>query len=101
MKFTSTEKYAIVYILNQLMKADGIIDPNEQVYLENIYEELNITIIDLSYVLDYNFDISKQIIAAMPDDKKTKALTYFNTMAQCDGFIDDRETSMINQFISK
>lgn len=99
MDFTQNEKYAILFILSEIMKADGCIDSKEQQFLEQMYEEFNITVLELSYILDLDFVISENIISSMTPEKKAKALTYFELMAQCDGFVDPREQELMKHFI--
>lgn len=45
--FTQIEKYAIIKILLCIMKADGIIDPKEEDFMNHIYSCFAITISEL------------------------------------------------------
>ena len=42
--FTKIEKYAIINILSCIMKADGVIDPKEEDFMNHIYSSFAITI---------------------------------------------------------
>ena len=45
--FTTIEKYAIVKVLSHIMKADGIIHPKEEEYMNQTYSDFSITIHDI------------------------------------------------------
>ena len=48
--FTKIEKYAIVIVLLCIMKADGIIHPKEEEFMNEIYSNFDITISDLENI---------------------------------------------------
>ncbi|MBE6287509.1 MAG: TerB family tellurite resistance protein [Mediterranea massiliensis] len=52
--FTTIEKYAIIKVLSHVMKADGIIHPKEEEYMNHIYNEFSITINDLEDISNIN-----------------------------------------------
>lgn len=39
--FTKFEKYAIINILSRIMKADGVIDPKEEDFMNHIYSSFH------------------------------------------------------------
>lgn len=45
--FTTIEKYAIIKVLSHIMKADGIIHPKEEIYMDKTYSDFSITINDI------------------------------------------------------
>lgn len=53
--FTKFEKYAIINILSRIMKADGVIDPKEEDFMNHIYSSFAITISELENIssIDY------------------------------------------------
>ena len=83
-QFTIIEKFAIVTILSQIMKADGIIHPKEEEYMDKVFAELGIKISDME-------DITNM------DDKKQYAHSLFVSMAEADGYIHPKETEVIDQ----
>lgn len=95
--FTNIEKYAIVSLLSQIMKADGIIHPKEEEYMNRIYSELGITINNIEDISNIDDIQAKQIISGMSDERKAQARTLFVGMAEADGIIHPKETEIINQ----
>lgn len=96
--FTTIEKYAIVKVLSHIMKADGIIHPKEEEYMDQTYNDLSITIQDLDDISNIDDIQTKLIICGMSDDNKTIAKTLFFGMAEADGIVHPKETEIINQF---
>jgi hypothetical protein len=47
---TTIEKYAITKVLSYIMKADGIIHPKEEKYMDKIYSDLSITSMQFSII---------------------------------------------------
>ena len=58
---TKNEKYAIVNILSQIMKADGIIHPKEEEFMDKVYSDLGITDLDLSGYDHFHYEYHKGI----------------------------------------
>jgi uncharacterized tellurite resistance protein B-like protein len=96
-QFTTTEKYAIVTILSQIMNADGIIHPKEEEYMDKVYAELGIMIRDMEDITNIDAIQAKSVINAMPDEKKQFAQSLFVSMAKVDGYIHPLETEIINK----
>lgn len=98
---TTYEKYAIVNILSQIMKADGIINPKEEEYMDNVYGELDITINDLEDVANIDDIQAKIIIDEMSEENRAYARSLFIGMAESDGFAHPKETAIIHQIFNK
>lgn len=97
-QLTIIEKFAIVTILSQIMKADGIIHPKEEVYMDKVYAELGITISDMEDMANMDDIQAKSVILAMPDEKKQYTQSLFVSMAEADGYIHPKETEIMDQF---
>ena len=95
---TTIEKYAIIKVLSHIMKADGIIHPKEEEYMNQTYKDFSVTINDIEDISNIDDIQTKLIISGMSDDKKSKAHTLFVGMAVADGFVHPKETEIINQF---
>ena len=93
---TTGEKYAIVNILSKIMKADGIIHPKEEEFMDKAYHELDIRIHDLADVANIDDIQAMLIIDRMTDESREYARTLFIGMAESDGFIHPRESDIIN-----
>lgn len=96
-QFTIIEKFAIVTILSQIMKADGIIHPEEEKYMDKVYAELGITISDMEDVANMDDIQAKYIINAMKDEKKKYAHSLFVSMAEADEYIHPLEIEIIDK----
>ncbi len=96
-QITSSEKYAIVNILSQIMKADGIIHPKEEEYMDKIYGELGITINDLEDAANVDDLQAKFIIDEMNAENREYARSLFIGMAKCDGYVHPNELAIINE----
>ena len=93
--FTTIEKYAIVKVLSHIMKADGIIHPKEEEYMNQTYSDFSITIHDIENIDDIQ---TKLIICGMSGENKTFTKALFVGMAEADGMIHPKEMEIINQF---
>lgn len=96
-QFTIIEKFAIVTILSQIMKADGTIHPKEEEYMDKVFAELGITISDMEDMTNMDDIQAKYVINEMLDDKKQYAQSLFVSMAEADGYIHPKETEIMNQ----
>ena len=96
-QLTIIEKFAIVTVLSQIMKADGIIHPKEEEYMDKVFAELGIKISDMEDMTNMDDIQAKHVINEMPDDKKQYAHSLFVSMAEADGYIHPKETEVIDQ----
>ncbi len=97
---TKNEKYAIVNILSQIMKADGIIHPKEEEFMDKVYSDLGITITDLEDVANIDDIQAKIIINAMQEESKNYARSLFIGMAESDGYVHPQEKRLIEQIFN-
>lgn len=96
-QFTIIEKFAIVTILSQIMKADGIIHPKEEEYMDKVFAELGIIISDMEDMANMDYIQARSVINEMLDDKKQYAQSLFVSMAEADGYIHPKETEIMDQ----
>ncbi len=97
--FTQIEKYAIIKILLCIMKADGIIDPKEEDFMNHIYSCFAITISELEDISNIDDIQASHIIRKMTDEKKAQVMPIFIGMAKADGFIHPKEKEIINRIL--
>lgn len=95
--FTTIEKYAIIKVLSHIMKADGVIHPKEEEYMDHTYRVFSITINDLEDISNIDDIQTRAIINEMSDDNKNRAMTLFVGMAEADGFLHPKEKEIINR----
>lgn len=96
--FTTIEKYAIIKVLSHIMKADGIIHPKEEIYMDKTYSDFSITINDIEDISNIDDIQTKLIISGMTDENKILSKVLFVGMVEADGIIHPKETETINQF---
>ena len=99
--FTKIEKYAIINNLLCIMKADGIIHPKEEEFMNQIYSNFAITISELENITSIDDIQANHIVRNMPNKKKEQAMALFAEMAKADGFIHPKEIEIINQFLQE
>ena len=95
-QLTTNEKFAIIAILSEIMKADGIIHPKEEEYINGIYRLLEVTINDLEDIENMDSIQAKTIIERMTEEKKNYSRSLFLEMAKCDGYVHPKELRIIN-----
>jgi uncharacterized tellurite resistance protein B-like protein len=83
------------------MKADGIIHPKEEEYMDKAYAELGITISDMEDMANIDDDQAKQIILSLSEEQKQYAQSLFVSMAKSDGYVHPKESAIIEQFFSR
>lgn len=99
MNFTQNEKYALITVLNTIMKADGVIEHKEQKFMDHIYRKLGVTIDDLQTISQMEVDDCKPIFDAMPADKKELVSKCLLEMVGIDGHVDLRELRVLHNLI--
>ena len=95
-EFTEYEQRIIVAILIAIMEADGIIDPSETVFLDNIIKEFRMTQKELDQISEFDFNLVIQDYRNLDREKKEAALKLFIGMSKCDGFAHPKELEIIN-----
>ena len=71
--FTKIEKYAIIKILLCIMKADGIVHPKEEEFMNKIYSNFAITIKELENISNIDGIEANHIVRGMTNEKKAKS----------------------------
>lgn len=95
--FTKIEKYAIINILSHIMKADGVIHPKEEEYMDHIYKKFSISISDLDEIINLDDLQTKHIVCEMTGEKREQAMSMFVEMAKADGFVHPKETEILSR----
>ncbi len=95
-QLTTNEKHAIIAILSEIMKADGIIHPKEEEYLDGIYKAFGITIYDLEDIANIDNIHAKYCIEGMSRENKEYVRALFVDMAECDGNVHPKEMKIIS-----
>ena len=98
-QLATIEKFAIIAILTEIMKADGVIHPKEEEYMNDIYKAFGVTINDLEDIRNLDGIQAKAILDEMMNDKRSYVRSLFLEMAKCDGYIHPKEKQLINSFL--
>lgn len=98
-QLTTNEKHAIIAILSDIMKADGIIHPKEEEYLDGIYKAFGVTINDLEDIANIDDIHAKRCIEGMSRENKEYVRTLFIDMAECDGYVHPKEMKIISSIL--
>ncbi len=97
MEFTVNEKYAIVAILELIMRADAVVHPKEVAFMDQVMQQLDISIHDLDHMEMTDFHSIRETLHAMASPQQETAKEWFLKMAEADGSIDPREQDVINR----
>lgn len=82
------------------MKADGIIHPKEEEYMNQIYSRFSVKISDLDEISNFDDLLAKNVVNEMTVEKKMKAKNIFLGMAKADDYIHPKEIETINNIFS-
>lgn len=94
---TIKAKRVIFQILILIMKADLVTKDEEVEFLDRVFIEFELSIDEFDHMENIDADSLIKEFALLPCDTKTYARNLFLKMAQCDGFVDPRELSIINR----
>ena len=93
--YTKKQKYAIAYILMQIIEADTIIHDKEIEYMNSILKQLAFTTQDIEYLENLELSYCMDIVKDMQQEQKNEVIEMFRTMISIDGRIDPREVAVI------
>lgn len=100
MKYNFKEKQAIISVVMAMAQADGVIDPNELAYFEQLQELLRITEAELRNVtatVDNDFSLLGLIVLSQMDDhKKADVKKMLLQMMTSDSDLDEKELTLFN-----
>lgn len=94
--YTLEQKYAIAYILIQIIEADTIIHDKEVEYMNSVMKELTLTTQDIEYIEELELSYCMDIVKNMQQEQKAEAIEMFRAMISIDGRIDPREVAVID-----
>ncbi|MCM1036132.1 MAG: hypothetical protein NC406_02235 [Bacteroides sp.] len=96
MKYNTREKITIIAILIAIIEADGIIDPRETDFLNDVIIDFDLSESELEQTMEMDFNLVINEFKQFNNDKKRKAMELFIGMAECDGYADSREIMIID-----
>ena len=96
---TISEKRIIFRIMNLIMKADCVIHPAEVVFLDKVFNEFELDYDEFDHMEDLELDELIKEFSTLLNEKKEYARSLFIEMSECDGYVDTRESDLINKVI--
>lgn len=94
-KLSRPHQYAIICILIKIMEADGVIDPNEVKFIDEVLRDFNISENEMENIDSYDVRQSILILEGLDQNTKLAIKQMFVDMAKCDGYADPRELEII------
>lgn len=94
-QLTKSQQYGVISIFIKIMEADGIIDPHEINFINEVLKVFHISEQEMELI--DSFDIPKSVSELKVLDANTKEtiVRLFVGMAECDGYADPRELDII------
>lgn len=100
MNYNFKEKQAIISVVMAMAKADGMVDPNELAYFEQLQELLRISNTELRSItatVDNEFSLLGLIVLSkMDDQKKADVKQMLLQMMTSDSDINEKELTLFN-----
>ena len=78
-----------------IMKADMILKPEESDFLDQVFENFELSIEEFDHMDDIDLDYLVKEFSKFEEEKKNYARQLCVQMAKCDGFVDPRELKII------
>lgn len=95
-EYTQKQKYAIAYILMQIIEVDAIVHPKEIEFFNSIMKEFAISTEESELIESLEYYTAIQIIKDIESKQKNNTLEIFRTMISIDGNIDPREAAIVD-----
>lgn len=99
-EFSSKEQLLIVSILIAIMEADGVIDPHETEYLDDVITTFGLTEKEITQMDEFDLSFMIEEVRQFDTEKRNRAKSMFLHMAGCDGFTHPKELDIINSLFS-
>lgn len=96
-ELTISEKRTIFQILVLIMRADSILNPAETDYLNRIFHDFELDIIEFDHLEMIDFDYLSSEFSKFIEEKKKYAKRLFVEMSECDGYVHPFERKIIDQ----
>ena len=81
------------------MRADFIIKPAEIEFLDKVFKRFELDLSEFDHMEDLEIEELFDIYSSFSSETKEYAKKLFIEMAECDGFVDPREMTIINKLI--
>ena len=97
-QYSIEERRTILYVLTEIMMADEILHPSEQVYFDEIFNFIGADVSDLTAMEHIDNDYALSVIQKMDSHKQLHLKEALYSMAMADGILDPREQIILDYF---
>ena len=94
--YTTEERRTILYVLTEVMMADGVLHPAEQDFFDKIFCSINADVTDMTAMEHIDNEYALSVFKAMSEDKQKHLQQLLYDMAMADGVLDSREQSVLD-----
>jgi len=97
-QYTVEERRAILYVLTEVMMADGILHPSEQAFFDEIFDSIGADITDLTAMEHIDKEYALAVFLKMEYLKQQHFKQILHSMAMADGLLDPREQDVLSHY---
>lgn len=95
-KYTAEERRTILYVLTEVMMADGVLRPEEQHFFDKVFSNIDADVADLTAMEHIDNEYALSVFNAMSEDKQKNLRNSLYEMAMADGVLDSREQAVLD-----
>lgn len=96
--FTAEERRTILYVLSEIMLADGYIHGKEQELYDRIFNQLNANVSDLDTMEYIDDSYARAVLNNLNVSQKDYLIHLFHDMALADNILDYREQKVLDNY---
>lgn len=97
-QYTVEERRTILYVLTEVMMADGFLHPSEQSFFDEIFDAIGADVSDLSAMEHIDKEYALAVFHKMDSLKQVHFKLALHSMAMADGVLDPREQNVLNLY---
>lgn len=97
-QYTIEERRTILYVLTEVMMADGVLHPSEQLFFDEIFDAIGADVVDLTAMEHIDNEYALGVFHKMDSHKQGHFKKVLHSMAMADGVFDPRERNVLRYF---
>ncbi|MBR5576811.1 MAG: hypothetical protein IKW22_06005 [Bacteroidaceae bacterium] len=98
--YSAEERRTILYVLTEVMMADGVLRPEEQRFFDKMFSIIEADIADMTAMEHIDNGYALSVFNAMSEDKQKQLRNSLYEMAMADGILDSREQAVLDFYNS-
>ena len=95
-KYTAEERRTILYVLTEVMMADGVLRTEEQHFFDKIFSGIEANVADMTAMEHIDNKYALSVFHAMSEEKQNQLRKTLYEMAMSDGVLDSREQAVLD-----